>query len=286
MNIFYILHLFLFFNLFNGIQSRIYDNKNVSTIVISQDIPNYILLNTVKNKTKNKKKKKEKEKEKETQLHSLTLTNDNFILLKGPIDKKTTNAFLYEFNLMPNKTNIYLYIDSPGGSVEDGNKILNEVQKFNIKCIAERAYSMAFAIFQGCSMRYIVPFGKLMQHQISFGIQNEKAKIENYIEFINQIENQLVFIQSSKIGLTQQEFKEKTYNEWWIFGQNIIQQKCADEMIHIECTPQLTSENYTLSERNYDYIYSKCPLINTYIDKVKKEKTEDKGSTLFDFLLD
>lgn len=252
--------LFLFFSSFSS-----FENKNISTIVLP-----------IKDNLQKQNIKKP--------LKTLTLNTTNFILLKGVIDSKTTNNFIYQLNLLTKKNEIYLYIDSPGGSVEDGNKILNEVQKYNIRCIAEKAYSMAFAIFQGCYKRYIIPYAKLMQHQISFGIRNEKAKIESYIEFINQIEEELVLLQSSRIGLTPKEFKDKTYNEWWIFGENNIKQKCADKIIQIKCSKHLTSLNYTLNKSNYDYIYSKCPLINDYIEKIKKNKTD--GASIFEILFE
>ena len=245
-----------------------FENKNISTIVIPKS-------NTYQSISKKKNNDTFK---------TLTLNNSNFILLKGVIDSKTTNNFMYQLNLLNKKKNIYVYIDSHGGSVEDGNKILNEVQKYKMKCIAEKAYSMAFAIFQGCSKRYIIPYAKLMQHQISFGISNEKAKIESYIEFINQIENELILLQSSKIGMTLNEFKDKTYNEWWIFGESNIKQNCADQIIQIKCSKQLTSINYTLSEKYYDYIYSKCPLINNYIEKIKKESSE--STSILDILFE
>jgi len=237
-----------------------FEYKNVSTIVIPKK-------NTFNNSNNSNNSNKS--------IKSLTLNNNNFILLNGNIDTKTTNHFIYQLNLIHNKKDIYVYIDSPGGNVEDGNKILNEIQKYNIKCIAEKAYSMAFAIFQGCSKRYIIPYAKLMQHQISFGISNEKAKVESYINFINQIENELIILQSSKIGITHKEFKEKTYNEWWIFGKSNIEQNCADKIIQVKCSKQLTTLNYTLSEKNYDYVYSKCPLVNHYLEKIKKESDDD-----------
>jgi len=211
---------------------------------------------------------------------NIYLNNSNLIMLKGEINKKNTNQFLYDLNLNHNKKNIFIYIDSPGGSVEEGNKIIREVQYYNLKCIAEKAYSMAFAIFQSCKYRYIIPFSKLMQHQISLGIQNEKGKIENYMQFINQIENELVLIQSSKLNMNPDEFKLKTLNEWWIFGKEILKENCADKMIMVFCSPYLTKQNITVQTSYYEYVYSKCPLINEPIEKIKI-----KEQNIFDIFL-
>jgi hypothetical protein len=43
-----------------------------------------------------------------------------------------------------------------------------------MSCIVEKAYSMGFVILQVCKIHYILPFGKIMQHQISFRIQSRK----------------------------------------------------------------------------------------------------------------
>jgi len=200
--------------------------------------------------------------------NTIKLNTTNFIMLKGPITPEKTNSFLYEFNLLSSK-DVYLYIDSPGGHIEEGLRIVNEVIQYNLTCIAEKAYSMAFVIFQSCKKRYVLPFGKLMQHQISFGIKNEKAKVENYIQFIQQMEDTILTIQSSKINISNDELKSRTTNEWWIFGYNTIREKCADEIVNVQCTRSLTLQNTSHQIYHYLYIYSKCPLVSEPIDKVK-----------------
>ena len=199
----------------------------------------------------------------------IKLKTTNLINLKGTISEKTVNKFLLEFNLHENKDNLFIFIDSPGGTVEDGYKIITEFQKYNISCIAEKAYSMAFAIFQSCHERFILPHGKLMQHQISLGIINELGKIKSYIDYILQIEEELLKIQSSKIGITSDDLKNKTNNEWWMFGKNAIQENCADKIVNVECTNELIQETYLINQNSYYYIYSKCPLIPNYLEKIE-----------------
>jgi len=92
---------------------------------------------------------------------------------------------------------------------------------------------MGFVILQVCIIHYILHFGKIMQHQISFRIQNEKGKVENYLNFINQIEDKLITLQSHRIGLSSLEFKNKIYNVWWLFGGHALINKCADKIIKL-----------------------------------------------------
>lgn len=214
----------------------------------------------------------------------IKLNTTNVLSLKGVINDKTVNKFLYDFHLKQNKNNLYVFIDSVGGSVEDGYKIITEFKKYNVSCIVDKAYSMAFAILQTCDKRYLLPHGKIMQHQISLGIMNELAKIENYLKFISQIESELLKIQSEKIGISGEELKNRSTNEWWLFGNNAIKENCADKIVNIECTNQLVKEKYTINDGMYDYIYSKCPLIPNYIEKISNNKNnKDYIYFLYDY---
>ena len=61
--------------------------------------------------------------------------------------------------------------------------------------------------------------------------------------------------------------KNKTLNEWWIFGNNALTENCVDDIINIQCTTKLTSQTFKINDGYYEYTYSKCPLIPSYIDK-------------------
>ena len=208
----------------------------------------------------------------------ITLNNNNMLLLKGEVNKESANKFLTDLHFMSNKKDLYLYLDTNGGSVEDGNKIVNEVLKHNISCIAERAYSMGFVILKACKKRYVTPFGRIMQHQISYGVANEKAKVESYVDLIKQIETHLAEMQSSKIGISMKEFRDRTYNDWWMFGVNAVQEKCADEVTNVVCSNNLIKTNFTMSKYNNDYVYSRCPLIPEPLE-IKKNK-----NSVYDFI--
>jgi len=196
----------------------------------------------------------------------LYFTNNNFVLVKNTIDEDVANRFIYELNKLPSKENVIIYLDTNGGSVEYGNKMLAEIQKYNMSCVAERAYSMGFVLLQGCNKRYITPYGRIMQHQISYGIKNEKGKIDSYANFIDQVEDDLSNMQASKINISVDNFRLKTMNDWWLFGQNAVKTNCVDNIVNVYCDDELTKQNHTLSYGPYNWIYSKCPLVSEPID--------------------
>ena len=260
MNYFFIFLLFLLFDV-------TYSFSESYSISHYMNNSNYKKINN-----KQTKKNINKEISKKSKNDYLKLNTTNVINLKGVIDTKSVNRFLYDFNLVNNKNKLYVFIDSPGGSVEDGYKIITEFQKYNITCIVDKAYSMAFAILQVCDKRYLLPHGKIMQHQISLGIMNEFGKIKSYLDFVGQMEYELLNIQSKKIGITPDDLKNRTNNEWWLFGKNALKENCADKIINVECTNQLTRETYVISDGMYDYVYSRCPLIPNYLEKIQNNK--------------
>ena len=207
--------------------------------------------------------------------NSILLDTNNTLLLRGEINEKLATQFIFELNKKSKKNNLYVYLDTNGGSVDAGNKIVNEIQKHDLTCIAQKAISMGFVILQSCDKRYITPLATLMQHQMSYGIINEKVKVESYVEYIQQIGNELTLMQARKIGISPKKFNEKTYNDWWSFGKNAIENNCADEIIDVTCSTKLTNATYEIDNGMHVYTYSKCPLVTGFIDKKEKDKKGD-----------
>lgn len=206
---------------------------------------------------------------------NIKLTPKNSLLIRGQINDKTATDFVFELNKRHNKKGLYVFLDTNGGSVDAGNKIINEIQKYNISCIANKAISMGFVILQSCHTRYVTPLATLMQHQMSYGVANEKEKVESYVNFIKQVGDHLTQMQANRIGLNPYEFKVRTFNDWWIFGENIIKENCADKIVNVRCNPALTNETYSLEQGAAKYVYSKCPLVpgpvKIIIDKNKRD---------------
>lgn len=196
------------------------------------------------------------------------LTPKNSLLIRGAITEKTATEFIHEVNKRPNKKGLIVYIDTNGGEVDAGNKIVGEIQKYNISCVAHKAISMGFVILQSCNVRYITPLAVLMQHQMSYGVGNEKEKVESYVDFIRQIGDELIRMQAMKINITEKDMKERTFNDWWLFGKNAIVQNCADKMAIVKCNCKLTNETYLVDKGAFTFKYSKCPLVSGPIEKI------------------
>ena len=154
----------------------------------------------------------------------------DIINLHGPINSTNVENFMEEFK-SSNKTNLIVHINSPGGSVMEGNKIITLLQQQPVICVAEKAYSMAFAILQACQCRFVLRHSTLMQHQMSTMLMDEIEKINSYVAFLNEISNDLIEFQSERIGISPEEFKEKILNDWWMTAKGAVEQNCADDVL-------------------------------------------------------
>lgn len=206
---------------------------------------------------------------------NIHLNTTNNILIKGEINENSASKFIYELNSIQNKTNVFVYLNTPGGSVRDGMKIVHEIEKYNLSCIADTAYSMGFIIFQSCTNRYIMSHSSLMQHQMAFAVADQKYRIENYIKYVDSMEKDIIKRQSTRINITEDEFVNKINNDWWIYGENAIHEGCADEIVDVDCSSTLTKKTYTEDVGMYKYTYSKCPLVTNYIKKENSNKGVD-----------
>jgi ATP-dependent protease ClpP protease subunit len=198
----------------------------------------------------------------------ITLDDTNSVVIRGTITDDVADEFIKTITLSTPK---YVYIQSNGGSVMAGNRMVTQMKNKNLTCIAERAYSMAFVILQACKERYILPTSTVMQHQTSMsGIRGDLYAITNYLEMIHSIDRYLTKLQAERIGITNDEFNALTSVEWWLFGDDIIENNVADEIVDVECTQELVKKETHVTVRGFfgdvEITYSGCPLIKEPTD--------------------
>lgn len=161
----------------------------------------------------------------------------DFIPIDTVIDKYSVDMIQYIFNSEPNRTDWTVYFNTPGGSVSDGIRLLPYFEKNNMTCIVDKAYSMGFVLFQACSQRYILPYGSLMQHDMSLRLSDEFTKIQSYMRYLRKLYNRLVHLQIKRIGISKKEFLQKIRNDWWMTAEESIKNNCADKIV-----PSLTDQ--------------------------------------------
>lgn len=192
-------------------------------------------------------------------IKNIILNETNTVSIIGEIDEHVTPHILHSLiTIANNKQDVYVFLNTNGGSVYHGSKIVSEILKHNVKCIAQNAYSMGFVIFQACKQRYITQHTTLMQHQMSYGLHGKHQQVLSHIKLTKKINEHFLKFQAKRLGLTSYYLEDLIANDLWLYGQEIIDFKCADELVNVFCTDALINNFYFLQKN----IYSKCPLIH------------------------
>lgn len=207
---------------------------------------------------------------------TITLTNDNFVVLRGPITPASSANFMVhmmeqrDILVKNNQTELYVYLLTNGGSITHGLEIINLMRSFeqeglNVSCVTAVGLSMGFIITQACSTRYVLPSSVLMQHQAAFGLQGSTRHVETYYKFVLDTLEVLEHEQADRIGISHEDFMRKTHDDWWIFGKNNIAENTADELVTVVCDfpTQVVGVPVQTFFGQVMINFNKCPLITT-----------------------
>lgn len=211
------------------------------------------------------------------------LNENDIVMIKGVINKDSSNKFFSDLQDF-NEDRLNIFISSPGGSVIEGMKIIDEIKTLQnsnvqVNCFGDFAASMAFVILQSCSNRYALESSILMQHQMSLGLEGPIENIKSYLKMIVDIENKLNRDQAIRIGLTEQQFDMKIFNDWWVSGVTAKEENVVDDLVDLKCSSNLHTKNTQIEVNNFfgkiKYTFSKCPLIRKPIKINVKEYNGD-----------
>lgn len=200
---------------------------------------------------------------------TIELTSNNLVSLRGPINAFSASKFIHDTSNMQSNV-INIVINSPGGSISDGNVIIEQIKsldKSNVKvnCICDFAASMAFIITQACPNRYGMSSSVLMQHQMALSIGGEINRVNSYLTYIDSLKNSLDNMQSSRIGMKLKLFQDKVKDEWWVYGKDNVNKNILDEIIVLKCSNTLNrykdSVKITTFFGEVILTYVGCPLV-------------------------
>ncbi|MEK6189771.1 MAG: ATP-dependent Clp endopeptidase proteolytic subunit ClpP [Carnobacterium alterfunditum] len=136
------------------------------------------------------------------------LLKDRIIMLSGPVDDDLANAVIAQLlflDAQDSEKDIYIYINSPGGSVTAGFAIFDTMNfiKADVQTIAMgMAASMgSFLLTAGTKgKRYALPNAEIMIHQPSGGSQGQATEIEIAARHILKTRERLNKILSERTG--------------------------------------------------------------------------------------
>lgn len=171
----------------------------------------------------------------------IVLNSTNFVELSGVIDTENVNNVIKELTYSRSKLT-YLYINTNGGEVEPGLRLIDTLKSYNNKkifCIGQNIMSMGFSIFQVCSKRIVLSSSTAMQHQMVISLEGPLYTLIRKFEYLKYIDDSLILQESERIKIPKDIYKSLIEHEWWLHGRSIVDKKVADEIQKVICDRKL-----------------------------------------------
>jgi ATP-dependent Clp protease protease subunit len=134
---------------------------------------------------------------------------------------------------------IYLLLDSPGGSVLDGARVISAIQASKAPvytvCLQICA-SMAAMILEYGHERYAVDRSIVMFHPASVGTmyQGELDKLVSRFSFLKRFVDKMDYYTASRSGQSYESFKAKSSRELWIDAEDALRDHYIDKIVRVD----------------------------------------------------
>lgn len=192
------------------------------------------------------------------------LDADRTIEIYGEIGTNAVNAsiLLARLNAQSSR-DITIVLDSPGGSVIDGARLISAMQssrsKIKTVCLSLCA-SMAFMIHQYGDERLALDRAILMAHPASGGARGNVDSMLNQLTTIQRYINKMEAEVSNRMGISFLEYKNRTSQELWIDSEDAVKEKLVDGLIDISMDIPSVSDSFnveqkTKTEKHFDFIW-------------------------------
>ena len=167
------------------------------------------------------------------------LLKERVVFLVGPIDDMTANVVVAQLLFLeaenPDK-DIFLYINSPGGSVTAGMAIYDTMQFINpdvsTLCIGQAASMGALLLTAGAKKkRFCLPNSRIMIHQPLGGFQGQASDIEIHAKEILYLKDKLNNILSTHTGQTIDKVSKDTDRDNFMSAQDAMDYGLIDKVI-------------------------------------------------------
>lgn len=167
------------------------------------------------------------------------LLKDRIIMLSGPIDDNTANSVIAQLlflDAQDSEKDIYIYINSPGGSVSSGLAIYDTMNfiKADVQTIAMgMAASMgSFLLTAGeKGKRFALPNAEIMIHQPLGGAQGQATEIEIAARHILQTRERLNKILAERTGQPMEVIERDTDRDNYMTAQQAKEYGLIDEVM-------------------------------------------------------
>ena len=170
------------------------------------------------------------------------LLKDRIIMLGSQIDDNVANSIVSQLLFLQaqdSEKDIYLYINSPGGSVTAGFAIYDTIQhiKPDVQtiCIGMAASMGSFLLAAGAKgKRYALPNAEVMIHQPLGGAQGQATEIEIAANHILKTREKLNRILAERTGQSIEKIQQDTDRDNFLTAEEAKEYGLIDEVMEPE----------------------------------------------------
>ena len=167
------------------------------------------------------------------------LLMDRIIFLGTPVNDDVANIIIAQMLFLEAdnpERDIFLYINSPGGSVSAGLAIYDTMQYIkpdvSTLCIGQAASMAAWLLASGAkAKRYALPHARIMIHQPLGGVQGQAADIDIQAREILRLREQMNNILVKHTGQSLKKVEKDTDRDLFMTGKQAVEYGLIDEVI-------------------------------------------------------
>jgi ATP-dependent Clp protease protease subunit len=169
------------------------------------------------------------------------LLKDRIIILGGPVTDDSANTIIAQLLFLSNddpKSDIQLYVNSPGGSVSAGFGIIDTMKYLRCDvattCIGMAASMGACLLASGTpGKRAVLPNSQVMLHQPLIGgvLQGPATDLGIEAQHMLRLRDRLYKLMAGYTGKTPEAIHRDFDRNKWLFAEEAVEYGCADRVL-------------------------------------------------------
>ena len=168
------------------------------------------------------------------------LLKDNVIFAVGPIEDHMANLIIAQMLFLESENpskDIYLYINSPGGSITSGLSIYDTMQfikpDVSTICVGQAASMGAILLAGGAkSKRFSLPNSRMMIHQPISGFQGQASDIDIHAKEVLKMKSLVNSILSKHTGKTEKQIAKDTDRDNFMDAESSLKYGLIDQILN------------------------------------------------------
>jgi ATP-dependent Clp protease protease subunit len=179
------------------------------------------------------------------------LLRERIIFLAGPIDDHTANIVIAQLLFLESedsKKDVYLYINSPGGSVTSTMAIVDTINHIrpdvSTFCVGLAASGAAIILSAGKKgKRFILPNAEVMIHQPLGGVEGQATDIAITAKHILKTRDNLNKLLAKNTGKSLQQIEKDVERDFFMDADEAKKYGIIDEIVTKSKTPTSKTNN-------------------------------------------